>query len=646
MQTASSIGGGFQASAVPRAGAAFLGLFAAYLVLAYVGLKWALIDGAGSPVWPAAGVGLAGLMLGGVRLWPAIALARLAAALLTGSPQPLWADAAIALGNALATAAAAMTLVRLAPQDLGLRSLGGMLRFCFLASPVTAALSAAIGCAVLAMSSGLSGEVLWNVAFNWATGAYVGTVTIGPMILAWADKAEDYTLPRALGFLAVLALNGLAAYVIFTSTANEYLRTWQIFPLLIGAGLAYGVRGTASALVLVAAIAVWGTSEGQGPILQLGADARNQMFLLQQFLATVALTTLILSVVTEERRAKDMLAAQRDRLRLAEEQSRAQAEELQVILDAVPAMVVIAHDPDCADMSTNEVGKALLRRSRWSGDVADLNPNARMFDAAGRELPEEERPMRRAARGETIADFEGRLAFDENRAVHFLGGARPLFAADGSVRGAVGAFIDVTARKQAEDRATLLAMEVDHRAKNIMAVVQSVIRRSNAEDVAEFRKAVADRINNLARIHSLLAANRWDGASMAEVVRGEFAAFGSAGDNDLVRMSGPDLLLHPSLAQGLSMVIHELATNAVKYGALSVPEGFVDLAWQVAEGDGARRLAVTWTEENGPPVRAPAKTSFGTVAITGIVQHQLRGELRREWRPEGLVVAFSVPLED
>lgn len=645
MQTADSIDGNTGHPTFRRDALSFLAILVAYAALSFVGLKWALIDGAGSPVWPAAGVGLAGLLLGGVRLWPAIAIARLAAAFLAGSQQPLWADALIALGNALATAAGALMLVRLGKRDFALRSLGGVLRFCFVGSAVTAGLSALVGCAVLSLSSGLSAAAARAVIVNWSVGAFVGAITLGPMILAWADRSEVSTPARKAGFLALMLLTAIGAHAIFTSIENEDLRTWQIFPLLIAAGLVFGVRGASTALVIISAIAVWGTSEGQGPFILLSANPQTRIFLLQQFLGTAALTTLILSVVSEERRARDLLAARQELLRLAEERSRARAEELQVILDAVPAMILIAHDPECREMSRNQFGTDLLRRLDWQGDIAGLNPAAPMFDAQGRDLREEDRPMRRAGRGETISDFEGRIVLGESHSLHFIGGARPLFTAEGKVRGAVGAFIDVTARKRAEDRASLLAMEVDHRAKNIMALVQSVVRQSHAEDVGAFRKAVTDRINNLARVHGLLAANRWDGADIAEIVRSEMRAFGPAGEEDHLLVSGPDVRLRPGMAQGLSMVIHELATNAVKHGAFSVPQGRVRLTWRIETPEGARVLCFDWVEENGPPVVAPERTSFGHRAITGIIEHQLGGTIRRDWRPGGLAVAFRVPLE-
>jgi two-component sensor histidine kinase len=256
--------------------------------------------------------------------------------------------------------------------------------------------------------------------------------------------------------------------------------------------------------------------------------------------------------------------------------------------------------------------------------------------------------MRRAARGETVSNFEGKLLFDDGLSRDFFGGARPLYNSDGMVRGAVGAFVDMTERKKTEKRAALLALEVDHRAKNIMAVVQALVRRTNAEDINAFRKAVSERIANLARTHSLLAANRWDGVWLTDLVRAEFAAYKSTNEEsaatDHVSMSGPDVRLQPALVQSLSVVIHELVTNAAKYGALSVPQGNVCLAWRVEENDNVRVLHIEWTEENGPPVIPPETTGFGSEVIAGMIEHQLGGTLQKEWRPSGLFIKIAVPL--
>lgn len=299
-------------------------------------------------------------------------------------------------------------------------------------------------------------------------------------------------------------------------------------------------------------------------------------------------------------------------------------------------------------MSTNQVGTDALRLGPLSEYDRDVNPDVRMLDAAGRELPLEERPMQRAARGETLTDFACKVVFEDGSTRDFLGAARPLHDALGAARGAVGAFLDTTERKKAEERITLLAREVDHRAKNVMAVVQAMARLTKAEDIDSFRKAITGRIGNLARTHNLLAANLWEGVSFADLVRDEFAAYGLDGNETAgtttLHAAGPDLQLPPDAAQSLALVIHELITNAIKYGALSVPAGQVGIEWRIEGEAEAKLLLVDWSEHNGPPVSPPQKPGFGSELMAGAIRHQLGGELDMDWSPAGLRVAMRVPL--
>jgi two-component sensor histidine kinase/integral membrane sensor domain MASE1 len=637
-------------SALEQYAVSLLVLFLTYGTFSYAAMSWGSLRGADAPIWPSAGVALGFLMLGGVRLWPAIMMGRLAAALLSGSTEPLWANTLIAAGNTLAAAVPALILARMGTPTESLRSLTGVLRFFFLGGMFSALISASIGSTVLSFAFELSTVATWNVFLNWSFGAFVGVITAGPFILAWAEPGEDFTVGRKAGFIALMAANAAFVFLVFTSSESENLKTWQILPLLIVSGLSYGVRGASTALAVTAAVAVWGTNRGQGPFIQLATNSEQQVLLLLQFLATVALTTLVVAIVTEERRAKDKLAAKQEYMRLAAEQSRARAEELEVILDTVPAVILVAHDPECSEMTTNQFGTKRLRLPQQESNVSGIIPHLRMVDLEGRHVTPDEMPMQRAARGEMVSDFGGSVIFDDGPTLVFFGGARPLYNSDGTVRGAVGAFIDMTERKKAEERITLLAREVDHRAKNIMAIVQAVVRLTKSEDIDSFRKAVTGRVSSLARTHNLLAANKWEGVWIADIIRDELAAFAIAGDGDTAgrsfHKSGPDLQLPPALAQSIALVIHELATNAVKYGALSVPNGSVNLTWRTEEGAQNPTLYIEWAEENGPPVSTPERSGFGSELVKGTLEHQFNGTVHMDWRRSGLVAKIAVPVKD
>jgi PAS domain S-box-containing protein len=198
-----------------------------------------------------------------------------------------------------------------------------------------------------------------------------------------------------------------------------------------------------------------------------------------------------------------------------------------------------------------------------------------------------------------------------------------------------GVTIDVTDRKEADERQALLAREVDHRARNALAVVQSVIRLTQAKTVVDYVRAIEGRIKALARAHTLLSDSRWQGADLATLVTEELAPY-RVGDR--IRFSGPDISLQPAVAQGLALALHELATNAAKHGALSLPSGRIKVDWQL-QGDA---LTFRWAERDGPRIAEPTSSNFGLKVIVTSIEQQLGGKSTFDWDPEGLRCALSI----
>jgi PAS domain S-box-containing protein len=201
-----------------------------------------------------------------------------------------------------------------------------------------------------------------------------------------------------------------------------------------------------------------------------------------------------------------------------------------------------------------------------------------------------------------------------------------------------GVDVDITARKQAEERQSTLAGELDHRGKNLLAVVQSVLRLSRADTPADYVAAVEGRVKALARAHTMLSETRWESADLDRLVRDEIAPF-STQETARIAVSGPPIALRPATAQSLALVLHELVTNAAKYGALSVPAGRVAMDWVIEP----EFLVVHWTERDGPTIKPPTRKGFGTAVIEAGVQRQLHGQASFEWRADGLRCTLSIP---
>ena len=280
-------------------------LFVTYWALAVIGLQWARVGGAGSAVWPAFGVALAGLLLGGWRLWPAIFLGRLLAGIAVGSAQPLWAELAIALVNAFADAGAALILSRYAGFDARLRTRRDLL-WLLAAVACSAAISASLGAAILSASSALGAAAAGEVWVGWWFGNLVAGLTVTPLILSWWDSDRRLFAPRQwLHFLLCMASVAAVSWLVFEPELLPWLRSWHLFPVLIWAALAFYVRGASAALLISSAFALWGLNYGSGPLVAGGLDPAINT---QQFVALCAVTMLLLAAISDERRKVDEMA--------------------------------------------------------------------------------------------------------------------------------------------------------------------------------------------------------------------------------------------------------------------------------------------------------------------------------------------------
>ncbi len=214
----------------------------------------------------------------------------------------------------------------------------------------------------------------------------------------------------------------------------------------------------------------------------------------------------------------------------------------------------------------------------------------------------------------------------------------------GSVRRMAGVSLDVTERKRAEERQRLLLNELNHRVKNTLVTVQSMAAQTlrAAEDLPAFREAFEARLIALSQTHNLLTEQNWESASLREIVDAELEAF--AGRERLDFDYARDLRLNPKATVAIGMAVHELATNAAKYGALSNPEGRVTVAWSIEPPEAPGRLVLRWTERDGPTVTPPSRRGFGARLLEKGLAGELSGVVRLAYDQSGLVCAMTLPL--
>lgn len=323
------------------------------------------------------------------------------------------------------------------------------------------------------------------------------------------------------------------------------------------------------------------------------------------------------------------LAVVHERSRRAQEEER---QELRQLIDGLPVMVGVL------DRQLRfEIGNRAFEALGWIAGELD---GERVEDVIGREAFERGREGFETVLSGRSTSFELTLG---------PGGARPRIylvhneprRSGGTVTGFFFVMIDITERKRYEERNAVISAELDHRVKNILALVTTISRMTGrtTEDFETFSEVFEDRIHSLARTHAALAEADWAGMDLQELLASELAAYVDVG-SDRVRLEGAPMWLGRRATQSLALAFHELVTNAVKYGAFSRPEGRLAVSWRRSE-DGWVSLA--WVEHGLSGVRSPTREGYGRTVIETAVLDQLRGEVRFEFGGEGLVCSIRIP---
>jgi PAS domain S-box-containing protein len=220
----------------------------------------------------------------------------------------------------------------------------------------------------------------------------------------------------------------------------------------------------------------------------------------------------------------------------------------------------------------------------------------------------------------------------------------PLRDVTGDVTGLIGAAIDVTSRKEDEAHLRLLMRELTHRSKNLLAVIQAMARQTarHARSVEQFLEQFEARLQALATSHDVLIEEGWHGASLGELVSLQLRRLLDS-PIDQVTIDGPTVLLKPEAAQAIGIAFHELAVNATKFGALSVPTGRVKVSWRRVADPQGDSVDLRWEERDGPEVSTPVQRRFGSVIIERYLAHAIDGEVQLSFPREGVVCTFHIP---
>jgi PAS domain S-box-containing protein len=252
---------------------------------------------------------------------------------------------------------------------------------------------------------------------------------------------------------------------------------------------------------------------------------------------------------------------------------------------------------------------------------------------------EEDTILERIRRGQRIEHYETIRQRKHGSLINVSLTVSPVADHQGKIVGASKIARDITERTRTEAQISLLAREAEHRTKNILATVQATVHLTQSETIDGLKSTIEGRIQALANVHALFVQSRWEGANLSKLVTQELSPY-CQDVEARARIEGPDLLLEPYAAQTIAITLHELATNAAKYGALSVPDGRVHVAWS---GVDKAHLILRWTETGGRLVTPPTRKGFGTRVMERMIREQLKGKMQFEWRADGLVCEIVLP---
>ncbi|MSU91017.1 PAS domain S-box protein [Rhodobacteraceae bacterium 2CG4] len=619
-------------------GAALAAFLVAYMLGAAFGRWLMVIPGIPITVWPPNGVILAMLLTQPRQSWPWW-LAVGAAGELTGNllwfHNPLgWALGYVAANAAAVTAAAFCLAPYLRTPVRRLATLPMVLAFLgigVLAAPVV---SATLGSAIDAIVGKNPFATTWPIWWlGDATGILIATPLVISAINVWRDGAWPTSAQLLEGAAIGLVLAGLSAWEMITGAAHAFL-----LPLpVLWAALRFEFRGTALA-VLGLALAIGVHAQTIDTAQVPAADVALLHARLQAQLLVAAATGLIVAaIMRQQRQAVSGLAR-------ANAELEARVAERTRAIEAAERRFKATFENAGVGISIVDGDGNLMRVNDSLAKMLGYDPD----EMEGHSIDRFTHPDDRALGDAAWDRLESGAADDyelEKRYIRKDG--VPVWAhttvscvrhPDGQIAYLIKIIQDITARRRSDEVRQMLTREVHHRSKNLMTIVQVIARQTAARSPNEFVRTFRERLQALAANQDLLVKSEWQHVALPDLVRGQLQHFGATGGRFV--LSGPPVTVPPAAAQALGMALHELATNAAKYGSLSTETGRVEISWAVD----ADTFCMSWRETGGPEVAEPETCGFGTTVLDAMTATAVSGEVSIDYAPAGLVWQLRCPL--
>ena len=588
-----------------------------YFVFAKVSLTLASLHPSASPVWPPSGLALASLLLWGNGLWPAVAAGAFVANATTfGS---LSTSVLIAAGNTLEALITAALLKHLKASTQLFEDPPQVVLFVFLTLLPGTMISATMGVGSLVLAGYAEPAKFASIWLTWWLGDVGGKLLVTPFLMLWANsslkgmgRAELQRLAQLLGLTLVV---GLVAFspLLQQTAARGPLGFVAIGPLL-WAALRYNQRDTATVALMLSAFAIWGTLSDGGPFAR--PNLNDSFLLTMAFVISTAVPSLVLSADVAARR-------------LSEKRHRALVEHASDIVATLDL-----------DLRFTSVNPAIER-------ILGFAPAKVVGTSLRKPVPQEQlhtyaEMLDRKLQGEPCTQYEVEILTKAGARRILEVNSKLIADATGKPIAIHAIARDITERREAMQAEAQVA-ELDHRVKNVLATVIAVSQRTRdgRTSMDDFLSAFDGRIQSMADAHSLLSGGRWQGVNLAQLVHQELAPCMAPLNT---KVDGPDIVLTPDATQPVALVLHELATNAAKYGALSSPKGHVSVQWrQQTSGHAPGTLVLDWQETAGPPIPASISPGYGTSVIKELIPYELGGAVDLVFAPEGVRCRLEIP---
>jgi PAS domain S-box-containing protein len=585
--------------------------------------------------WPAAGVSSGVLIALGRGARLSVASGVIVATIIANvmGEQNVWNTAAFALLNTGEPLLVAWLIERYFGSSFILDRLRNVLGL--LVAAVVATAASGIGGMVASKLLYSPTTPIWIIWQHWFASGTLGIITVAPLVIGFGRALREPPPRKEIleGFIALVLLGAMTVITVLMPPDP-----WQmvrpialLFPILLWLGTRCQPGFAAAAVFIISIAIIWAITFGSSPFRILAFPFGDRMAGVQAAILIIALCEYLLAALIAERRQHT--------IRLEESEARLQ-EAMTALQEALTAGEVMAFECNPSSGFVKRSGNAaqILGLSRQdtltaAQFLARIHPDDRArFEAHNNR-----------ARVDSPATVTFRFVRPDGREVWLEETSRAEVDTAGRLLCVKGLTRDITRRKQSEKRQDLLGAELDHRVKNVLARVVAVVRHTQRRcgTIDEFVKAIDGRIQSIAAAHALMGKSRWSGVGLTDLIRYQLAPYTTDANTAI---SGPDVMLTSAQTQAVAMVIHELATNAAKHGALSGTGGKVSVSWDCIGADRAAILTITWRELDGPPIKAPGQSGYGLSLIRDLVPHEVGGAVDLTFLPDGACCKIEIPL--